>query len=141
MVQQKLAPVYRLLHWGIALIVVLNAFVLEAGKLPHRYLGYLCVALVLLRLVVFRQRGVEHYNPKARVVYLGIWGAILGLGVTGFLMGLDRFWGNSTLQETHELIGNGLLVLSAVHLMGMFLDSVTHRRKTWMLMISGKKAE
>jgi cytochrome b len=54
-------------------------------------------------------------------------------------MGLDRFWGNQTLEDIHEIISNVLLALVCVHLSGVFLDSFTSKRKTWMVMITGKK--
>lgn len=44
-------PVVRLTHWGIALSVVLNALVNEGGSLLHVSLGWLVMALLLLRLV------------------------------------------------------------------------------------------
>lgn len=80
-----------------------------------------------------------HYNPKAVYVYYAIWAMIAGLGVSGFMMGLDRFWGNQTLEDIHEAISNLLLVLVTLHLFGVFFDAYKNKRRTWMLMISGVK--
>jgi cytochrome b len=44
-------PVVRLTHWGIAVAVLLNAAVNEGGSLLHVSLGWMVMALLLLRLV------------------------------------------------------------------------------------------
>lgn len=44
-------PVVRLTHWGIALAVVINAAVSEGGSLTHVSLGWLAMALLIMRLV------------------------------------------------------------------------------------------
>ncbi len=44
-------PVVRLTHWGIAVSVLLNAALDEGGSLLHVSLGWLVMALLLLRLV------------------------------------------------------------------------------------------
>jgi cytochrome b len=44
-------PVVRLTHWGIALVVVANALVNSGGSLTHVTLGWVAMALLLMRLV------------------------------------------------------------------------------------------
>ena len=44
-------PVVRLTHWGIALSVLINALVNKGGSLLHVSLGWLVMALLILRLV------------------------------------------------------------------------------------------
>jgi cytochrome b len=44
-------PVVRLTHWGIASAVLLNALVTEGGSLTHVSLGWMGMALLLLRLI------------------------------------------------------------------------------------------
>ncbi|MCU0826058.1 MAG: cytochrome b/b6 domain-containing protein [Tabrizicola sp.] len=44
-------PVVRLTHWGIAVSVLFNAALDEGGSLTHVSLGWLVMALLLLRLV------------------------------------------------------------------------------------------
>lgn len=134
-----LALKFRLLHWGVAFCVLLNAFVLDEGKQIHRYLGYSAIVLVALRIIFWKQRKITHYNDKAKYVYWCIWFCILGLSLTGFLMGLDRFFGNQTLEDIHEIISNVLLFLTGIHLLGLFFDAFKNKRKTWMVMISGEK--
>jgi cytochrome b len=44
-------PVVRLTHWGIAVAVLLNALVTDGGSLTHVSLGWIGMALLLLRLI------------------------------------------------------------------------------------------
>ena len=44
-------PVVRLFHWTVVTACVLNLFILRPGKLYHRYVGYVVIAAVLIRLV------------------------------------------------------------------------------------------
>lgn len=92
-----------------------------------------------MRIIIRKGKLVSHYNPKVKYVYWSIWACISGLALSGFLMGIDRFWGNQILEDIHEIISNVLLVLVFVHLTGMFLDAFLNKRKTWMVMITGKK--
>jgi cytochrome b len=44
-------PVVRVTHWGIAVAVLLNALVTKGGSLTHVSLGWMGMALLLLRLI------------------------------------------------------------------------------------------
>lgn len=157
----------RLIHWALAIIVLLNAFVLEEGDPIHRYLGYLAVALVFMRTIIgFKGREHERFtnfpislkdlnfflkthfkrkhlypghNPAASIIYFAIWISILTLGISGWMLELDAFFGDETLEIIHKYNSNILLLLVGAHLIGIFLDSYLYRRKTWLGMIDGKK--
>jgi cytochrome b len=77
------------------------------------------------------------HNPAASWTYLAIWGAVIGLGVTGYMMGLDAFWGEEWLEDLHAAITKVLLALIAVHIVGLAKDAYKFKRKTWNRMISG----
>jgi cytochrome b len=157
----------RIIHWIVAGGVFLNQFVLEEGDPPHHWIGYTVAALVVCRLllgvvgkgamsfrswplrlsdlkVFFKNHfiGVEHdyraHNPLASYVYLVIWSVIIALGVTGWMMGLDAFWGEEWLEELHSVLADGLIALVILHLIGIMIDSYLFKRKTWLVMITGK---
>ncbi len=124
------------MHWVLAGCVIVNLFVIEDGD-PHRYLGYIGAAVVLSRFFwAVRKKELSAQNPIALLVYFGIWSLVLALGVTGWMMGLDKYWGETWLEELHETLGDSILILVGVHLAGIFIDSAMNRRKTWMRMIS-----
>ena len=161
----------RLIHWGIALIVILNLFILEDGDPPHRYLGYGAVILIIFRILLgfvglyherfihfplspkliisfiknhfsLRSLSKEKYighNPLASLASIVIWLTIIGLAVTGKMLDLDAFFGDENLENIHHQLSNFLLALVIFHLVGIILDSIIHRRKTWQAMITGQK--
>ena len=132
----RLPIAVRLFHWGIAAAVVLNAVVLEHGSLPHSVAGISCVAMVVARL--FWKRSAAHFNPAAAYVYGAIWLAIGALGATGWMMGMDVFWGNPWIGGAHRYTVYLLGLLVAAHLAGITLDAWRHKRKSWMRMIDGR---
>lgn len=158
----------RIIHWALVLVIVLNAFILEEGDPPHRYLGYFAFFLVAIRIYFgikgkgamhFSQfpirpsdikfflknhfkRQVDHYeghNPLASLVYFFIWGAVIALGISGWMMGLDAFWGDERLESLHGSIYDFLMALVLLHILGIVIDAVLYKRKTWMAMIKGHK--
>lgn len=159
----------RVFHWVLAICVILNLFFLEEGEIFHQWSGYLAVSSVVLRLMwgffskpasrlsalplhpqkllnFARNRfsnGSGQYpghNPAAALVTVGIWLCIAGLGTTGWIMSLDAFWGEDGPEELHASFAWALQALIAIHLLGVFLDSVRLRRKTWASMITGQRS-
>lgn len=155
----------RLIHWALAAVIILDMFWLEDEL--HNYAGYFGVTLIFLRLIIgIRGKGLErlsslplkfsdfefylrhhfsgkaHYeghNPAAWMVYFLMWLVVISLGVTGWMMGLDAYWGDEGLHNIHVYLSNALLFLIALHFIGMALDAIIYKRKTWMAMISGRK--
>jgi cytochrome b len=111
----QLPLIFRLLHWGLAFAVFLNLIILADGNL------------------------VPHYNPKAVYAYYGIWACVATLAITGFMMGLDAFWGNDILSAGHQFAAYGLSALVVLHIGGVVADAILHKRRTWMVMVSGNK--
>lgn len=158
----------RALHWSIAVIIFLNLFILEEGDPPHRYIGYLAAGFVFIRFIYglttqgfssfkyfplsfselkkfisakFKKQDLHYpaHNPAAAWTYLGIWFCILALAVTGYMLGLDAYFGDETIEEIHEAFSFALEFLIVFHFVGIILDSIQFKRKTWLAMITGKK--
>lgn len=159
--------VTRLSHWLIAIPVLLDFFI-EGGEISHKILGYIALAAVVFRFAwgfftkdeanfssfplnakktfeyaksAFTKNKIHYsgHNPLASWVYIIIWMLVLALGITGFMMGLDRYWGEAWLEEFHEALSNALILLVAFHFIGLILDSWKFKRKTWLGMFTGKK--
>ena len=128
----------RIFHWLVALPVLMNFF-LEGGDGPHNVLGYVALSALILRLI-FIKRPVIDRSPIATSVYALIWLVVILLGVTGYMMGLDAFWGEDWLEEIHEALATVMKVLVFLHLVGIAKDAIKFKRKTWLAMITGKRS-
>lgn len=108
-------PVVRLTHWGIAIAVLGNALATKGGSLTHVSLGWLAMALLVMRLVwgvlgpaearfsafppnpvaAIRHMGhlltgkVEHYpshNPAGALMVYAFWAALAVVIATGLVL-------------------------------------------------------
>ena len=129
----------RLIHWGLALAILLDAFILEDA--PHRYAGYAAAALVFSRFTsafILKDKIPKARNKLALAVYLLMWLAVIALGITGWMLGTDEYFGDEEIGNLHLQISDALLILVLLHFIGMIKDAIQYKRKTWMGMISGR---
>lgn len=96
---------------------------------PGQALGY------LRDLARGRARAYTGHNPAASwAIYLMLVLAA-ATAVTGWLH-LNGV-GGEALEETHEVLGNAWLALVAVHVIGVIVGSIAHRRNLVRTMITG----
>lgn len=132
----------------VALVLVILRFYLGLQKrnLAYSFRNF-PLAKKDVKTFVFVQMGKSKeppyrgHNPLASYIYLFIWALVGLLALSGWLMTLDTFWGNETLEEIHEVFANLLIALVVVHLLGIALDSFKHKRKTWLGMVNGRSKE
>jgi cytochrome b len=191
-------PVVRLTHWGIAVAVLSNTLVAEGGSLTHVSLGWLGMALLLLRVIwgvlgpsearfsafppnpvaamrhlgdLLRGHRREHpsHNPAGALMAYAFWATLVAVILTGLVMtggatpmqvAQDKAavasgdWsalikeGESsdeddnalrhTAEEIHEVAANLLLLLAALHVAGVFVESRAMRRNLVAPMLFGR---
>lgn len=158
----------RVFHWTLVGCVLLNQFVLEEGDAPHEWVGYLAAALVVARIVwgfigsrharfsdffptpgrlirhvqAMRSGQPEHHwghNPVGALMMLLLMGLVLALGVTGWMQGLDAFWGEEWLQELHETLANVLLLSAGLHAAAAIVMGRIERTRLVKAMVTGVK--
>lgn len=83
-------------------------------------------------------RTINH-SPLAVIGMSVMLVCILLLGLTGWMMSWDRFFGEEWLEETHEVLANVLIAFMAVHVAGVLRESILHRENLIASMIHGKK--
>jgi cytochrome b len=193
-------PIVRLTHWGIALVVVLNALVSDGGSLFHVTLGWLAMALLVMRLIwgvlgtaearfsAFppnpaaalrhlrqlssgRVKPHPSHNPAAALMVYAFWlaltvvigsGLYLTGGATPMQVANDKAavasgdWSalitegeddasdderglRHTAEEIHEVAANLLLILAALHVAGVVLESRAMRRNLLAPMLLGNR--
>ncbi|MDP5360110.1 MAG: cytochrome b/b6 domain-containing protein, partial [Paracoccaceae bacterium] len=60
-------------------------------------------------------------------------------GATGYMMGMDAYFGQDWVEHTHKALVNGLLALIALHIGGVIFSSWRHRENLVVSMITGQK--
>ena len=165
----------RVTHWTVAAGIIANLLFTEDGSDLHVYVGYIVVGLVVLRLLwgligtryarftnffptptrlkahlsnlSIRRVDEQHlgHNPLAAIMMLSLWTAIIGLGITGYLMESHIFshiqlLGNKDLlEEIHELLANSLYLLVPLHIIAAIAMSYWQRQNLIKSMVTGKK--
>lgn len=162
-------PLVRVLHWTLAALLLLNYFFLEEGEAAHRYTGYAAFLAVLLRIVwgfvatgehvrlaswfPTRARVVRYFrDPERRKNYLGhnplaalmiywLMFLVATLGASGWMLGLDAFFGEEWLEDLHELSGDLLVWSALVHAFFAVYTSMAEKRNRVAAMIHGRLPE
>ncbi|MBN9334515.1 cytochrome b/b6 domain-containing protein [Devosia sp.] len=161
-------PVVRLFHWTIVTGVVLNLWVFEHGKYAHRVTGYVVVAALTVRLVwgivgtrharfsdffPTPRRVIAHvsallrgadarrlgHSPLGAVMMLALIALLAGLGLTGWMMGLDAFWGVEWVEYLHGLLANSIMALAILHIAAAVIESFRHKENLPWAMVTGRK--
>jgi cytochrome b len=157
----------RLLHWTLA-ASFLGAYALEDSRDLHETLGWIAVSAVAVRVlwglvgsrharfadfvptpsrflgyvrdvVQGRERRHVGHNPAGGAMVVALLSIVALLGLTGWMMGLDAFWGVDWVEELHEGLANLGLGLVALHLAGVAWESVRHHENLVKAMVTGRK--
>jgi cytochrome b len=161
-------PLVRIFHWTVVLGVLLNSFLVEGGKAPHRYVGYVVATALAIRItwgfigsaharfsdfvvspvavvrhlaavLAGRDRRYVGHNPAGGAMILALIGLLAVTCLTGWMQGLDAFWGVEWVQEAHKIFANLILALAAVHALAAIVESFAHRENLVLAMITGRK--
>lgn len=130
---------------GIVLcfLVVLRIIWGIVGTKYARFTGFSLhpreLALYLKGLLTGDNRKWAGHNPASSWAAIAMMAFALGLAVTGYLMATGQ--GGEDLEELHELLANGFLIIVLLHLTGIALHTVRHRDAVWKSMFSGRKTD
>ncbi len=152
----------RVHHALLALSVAANTWLLAGGEAPHRWLGYALVGLVAARIawgvvgskharfaaffpthkrlaayLCGHRRAARGHNPLGALMVLAMLTLVLALGVSGWLMGTDRYWGEAWLEDVHETLADTLLVGAALHIVAVVVVSLRSRINLPRAMLTG----
>lgn len=158
----------RVFHWALVSCVIVDYFLVTDGGDWHRWLGYAACALVAWR-VVWGFVGSEHarftdffptpsrvtrhvqdlasgrqvvhagHNPLGALMMLTLLALVAALGVTGWMMSLDRFWGKDWLEDVHALLAHAIIASAAVHAAAAVVMGRLERTRLIKAMITGVK--
>lgn len=161
-------PLVRLIHWSLALTILLNGAFVEEESQTHEWIGYIALALVGVR-VVWGLIGPKHarfsaftpspaqamrhfrailsgdkaihlsHNPLGSLMVYNIWLSVIIIGVTGYMMTTITFFGVDWVEEAHELIFGWLLFSVALHIAGVAFDTWRSGVNLVRAMVIGRK--
>jgi cytochrome b len=160
-------PVVRLFHWIVVAGCLFN-FVLDDGKLAHRWVGYTIAAALAIRILwgfvgtrharfadfvpgwqslrtyildslQFRERRYQGHNPLGAVMILALMALLAIISLTGWMTTLESFRRAHWLEEVHEAFANLLLPLVGIHVVGVLYGSLRHGENLVKGMINGRK--
>ncbi len=158
----------RSLHWALAAGIAAAWLTSERWTRWHEPVGYAVLAVVGLRIVWgcvgspyarYRQfvrspahtlhyaalwlRGREPrhlgHNPLGGWMALVLWACVMGVGVTGWLLNTDRFWGDEWMDQLHRALAWTLVGLIVLHVSGVIFASVRQRENLVRAMFNGSK--
>jgi cytochrome b len=162
-------PLVRLIHWSLALTILLNGAFVDDESKTHEWIGFIALGLVGLRLIwaligpanarfsafppspgraigyvkamLSGDRSVHlSHNPLGALMVYNIWLTVVALGVTGYMMTTVAYFGVDWVEEAHEAIFVWLLVSVALHVAGVFFDTWRSGVNLVRAMINGRKA-
>ena len=162
------SPYVRLFHWALVASVAAAWLLAGEAKQLHELAGYAAGVLIVSRLiagiagsgytrfvqfvrgprtvsgylrdiVVHREQRHIGHNPAGAAMVLALLACVGGAALTGWMQTTDAFWGIAWVETTHQVLGNGILVLVAVHVAGVVLASVRHGENLVRAMWSGRK--
>jgi cytochrome b len=158
----------RVFHWSLVTLFALAFLTGEEIEWLHVWAGYAVAALLAMRILwgfigsryarfssfVTRPRAVATFlkqsvhmqaprylghNPAGGamvVVLLVIMSALCG---TGIVLTMDGYSSSSALEEVHEVLASVMLILIAVHVLGVIVASIEHGENLVKSMITGRK--
>jgi cytochrome b len=158
----------RVFHWSLVFCVLANLFLVSDGETLHRWLGYTASGLVCMRIVwgftgtryarfsdffptpakirrhlqhmiAGKQEDYAGHNPVGAVMMLAMIAVVLGLGVSGYMQGMDAFWGEEWVMELHEALANTMIAFVGIHACAGIAMSFVERTNLVKAMITGVK--
>jgi cytochrome b len=158
----------RVGHWGLVSGIAVTWLTTEGPSVVHDNVGYAVLALVALRLIwgfigpakarfagfvrkpgatldyarrLLRGNEPRHvgHNPLGGWMIVALLATAFAAGATGWLYTTDRFWGVEWVEELHEFFAELLLVLAALHVIGVIVTSIRHRENLVAAMWNGRK--
>lgn len=157
----------RLFHWTMVASVA-SAYFLAEQRVLHRRLGYVVIALIGFRLIwgligthharfvnfvpgprrlfgylrdMARGREARYlgHNPAGAAMIVALLITLAAVGGSGYMLGMDAWFGVEWVEDAHKLLVNLLLGLVALHVGGVVLSSRRHRENLVLAMLTGEK--
>jgi cytochrome b len=160
----------RSFHWGLVASFGTAWWFTEHIGWLHKGAGYAALALVAARVVwgfvgspharfanfvpgprrlgaylaaLAHGREPRHlgHNPAGAVMILFLLVAVAGIGVSGWMLTLDAFWGNETVETVHTGLVDLSLWAVGVHVIANIVGGLRHHENLVLAMLTGHKPQ
>lgn len=160
-------PLVRVGHWMLVAGVA-SAWLLEDARVWHERIGYAVAAVIVVRMMwglagpasarfatfvrgpartlayardELRHRAPRYlgHNPLGAWMIVALLVTLAGIAATGWGMTTDAGFGSELLEELHEALAHGLLVLVGLHVGGVIYTSWRQRENLVRAMFTGRK--
>lgn len=157
----------RIFHWSLVSMFA-GSYLLASNRWLHLILGYTVVGLISFRLlwgflgskharfsdfvptpprlvkylvdmVKRREARSLGHNPAGGAMIILLLTTLTGIAVTGYMIGMDAYFGVEWVERLHKTLVNFSLLLVATHVSGVIFSSVRHRENLVKAMLTGKK--
>jgi cytochrome b len=158
----------RIFHWSLVAAFAANALFVDDDSDLHQWLGYLIIALVVLRLVwgfigspyarfssfppnlkdsveqlseMFSARGKIHlgHTPLGALMIYNLLLTMIIIGLSGFLIATDAFHRVDWLEEVHEIAVTWAEICVVAHIAAVLFESYRTKVNLPRAMFTGYK--
>lgn len=142
----------RLFHWSLVIAFFANDWLIDDDSDLHQYVGYFVIGLLAFRLIwgfvgtkysrfrsfpikpqacveqmqaIALQRDHIHvgHTPLGAIMIYNLLAVIALIGLSGFLMTTDLFWGSEWIEELHEGVVVWAEISIVLHILAVILES------------------
>lgn len=161
-------PLVRVFHWLLVLGFAANVLIVDDDSTLHNWIGYAIVGLVLTRILwgfvgtryarfssfppsmakatgqlteiaTGRKHIHRGHSPLGALMIYNLLLSMLAIGLTGYLMTTDMFWGTEWTEELHEAFVVWAEISVVLHIAAVIFESRRTKVNLPRAMITGYK--
>lgn len=162
-------PFVRVFHWSLVAAFTANALFTDDESKLHEWVGYVVVALVVLRLIwgfigpyharfsnfaptpaaalgqmqdIATGRKKVHlgHTPLGALMILNLLVSMLAIGATGYMMTTNAYWGVEWVKEAHEVFVTWAEISIVLHIAAVVFESLRTGVNLPRAMVTGVKS-
>lgn len=140
--QDGLRTLHVMFGYTVAGLIAFRALWGLVGSTHSRFRDFAYSPMEAIRylrdLATGRARDYDGHNPAGSWAIYGLLAVAAATATTGWLQ--YNGMGGEALEDAHEVLANAWLALVALHVAGVIVGSLAHRRNLVATMISGRRS-